>query len=198
MSRFPDSAPKVEELIAGQAWPIGSVFISVVPTNPGILLGIGTWVAFATGRVLVGIDPNDTDFDTAEETSGAKTVALAVTEMPIHTHVQNTHTHTQDPHNHTQTAHNHIQDPHSHVQQVNSAITGALSGYTPDTSTATPATSGYSTANTTATCQGATAVNQSATATNQNTTAVNQNAGGGVAHNNVQPSIVVYMWKRIS
>lgn len=61
------------------AWPVGSVFIAVVSTSPATLLGGGTWVAFAAGKVLVGIDSADTDFDTAEETGGAKTVAAAGT-----------------------------------------------------------------------------------------------------------------------
>ena len=56
------------------AWPIGSVFTSVVATNPATLLGFGTWSSIAAGRVLVGLDSGDTSFDTAEETGGAKTV----------------------------------------------------------------------------------------------------------------------------
>jgi hypothetical protein len=55
-------------------WPIGSVFISVVSTNPATLLGIGTWAAIAAGKVLVGRDAADVNFDVAEETGGAKTV----------------------------------------------------------------------------------------------------------------------------
>ena len=55
-------------------WPIGSVFTSVVSTNPETLLGFGTWSSIAAGRVLVGLDSGDTAFDTAEETGGAKTV----------------------------------------------------------------------------------------------------------------------------
>jgi len=57
-----------------EAFPIGSIFTSVVATNPNILLGYGTWVAFGAGKVLIGLDPADTDFDTTEKTGGAKTM----------------------------------------------------------------------------------------------------------------------------
>ena len=59
--------------IIGVIYPIGSLYISTLSTNPATILGIGTWGAFGVGRVLVGIDPTDTDFDTVEETGGAKT-----------------------------------------------------------------------------------------------------------------------------
>lgn len=137
------------------AWPVGSVFIAVVSTSPATLLGGGTWVAFGAGRVLVGQDATDTDFDTVEEVGGAKTVTLTEAQMPSHTHVQNAH---------------------SHVENSNNATTGGLRGWgAPDTSTNTSTATGYSTAD---------------------ATAVNQNTGGGGAHSNVQPYIVVYMWKR--
>ena len=61
-------------VVLAAAWPIGAVFISVVSTDPATLLGFGTWSAIAAGKVLVGLDSGDTDFDTAEETGGAKTV----------------------------------------------------------------------------------------------------------------------------
>ena len=53
-------------------YPIGAVFISVNSTNPQTLFG-GKWSAFAAGRTLVGLNSGDTDFDTVEETGGAKT-----------------------------------------------------------------------------------------------------------------------------
>jgi len=72
----------------GQAFPVGSVFISVVATNPATLLGYGTWSAFGAGRVMVGLDSGDTDFDTVEETGGAKTVTLTAAQsgLPQHRH----------------------------------------------------------------------------------------------------------------
>jgi hypothetical protein len=59
-------------------YPVGSVYINATSSsNPSSLLGFGTWTAFGAGRVMVGLDGSDADFDTAEETGGAKTVAAA-------------------------------------------------------------------------------------------------------------------------
>jgi hypothetical protein len=108
----------------GEAFPVGSVFVSVVATNPGTLLGYGTWAALGAGRVLVGVNPADPDFDAAKKTGGAKTSSAVVN-----------HTHPVV-----------VTDPgHAHVQGVNSTATGGLSGYTADTSTNTRVNSGYST-----------------------------------------------------
>lgn len=133
----------------GEAFPVGSVFIAVVSTNPATLLGYGTWSAFGAGRVLVGLDSGDTDFDTVEETGGAKTHTLLTTEIPAH----------------------------NHLERGTTTATGNFGGLVRDTSSGgtggSPAnvadcSAGFETANT----------------------------GGGGAHNNLQPYIVVYMWKR--
>ena len=70
-------------------YPVGSIYINAgVATNPGTLLGFGTWTAFGAGRVIVGVDSTDTDFDTVRETGGSKTDshALTIAELPSHTH----------------------------------------------------------------------------------------------------------------
>tara|TARA_Y100001973_G_scaffold98512_1_gene156217 strand:- start:212 stop:928 length:717 start_codon:yes stop_codon:yes gene_type:complete len=68
-------------------YPVGSIYINAsVSTNPATLLGFGTWTAFGAGRVMVGLDSGDTDFDAAEETGGAKTKTLSISELPAHTH----------------------------------------------------------------------------------------------------------------
>jgi hypothetical protein len=70
-------------------YPVGSIYINAgVATNPGTLLGFGTWSAFGAGRVIVGVDSTDTDFDSVRETGGAKTDshALTIAELPAHTH----------------------------------------------------------------------------------------------------------------
>lgn len=63
--------------IVALCWPVGSIFISTSATNPATLLGIGTWTAFGAGRVLVGYNAGDSDFNTLEGTGGAKTVDLS-------------------------------------------------------------------------------------------------------------------------
>jgi hypothetical protein len=76
------STPVNPTPILDKAWPIGSIFISAVPTNPSALIGIGTWIPFAQGRVLVGIDSMDVDFDTVLEEIGSKTHVLVCDEIP--------------------------------------------------------------------------------------------------------------------
>lgn len=52
-------------------YPVGSVVTLGVSTNPATLFGIGTWTAIA-GKVIVGIDATQTEFDTLNETGGSK------------------------------------------------------------------------------------------------------------------------------
>ncbi len=51
--------------------PVGMVIITVTNTNPKKWFG-GTWVAFATGRTLVGVDTSQTEFSTVLKTGGSK------------------------------------------------------------------------------------------------------------------------------
>ena len=120
-------------------YPVGSIYINATnSTNPATLLGFGTWAAFGAGRVPVGIDSSDSDFDTAEETGGAKTHTLTTSELPAHTHTVET--------------------------KVSSGVNGTFPlGSTGSTSQGTRASG---------------------------------STGSGSAHNNLQPYIVVYMWKR--
>ncbi len=58
-------------------WPVGSVFLSVVATDPATLLGVGTWTQIAGGRMLLGQAAGT--FPTPESTGGASTATPAGT-----------------------------------------------------------------------------------------------------------------------
>ena len=54
-------------------YPIGSLYFNATNgTNPATLLGFGNWVAFGAGRVPVGFDAGDANFNTLGETGGSK------------------------------------------------------------------------------------------------------------------------------
>lgn len=126
-----------------QVYPVGSIYMSVSSTNPGTLFG-GTWSAWGSGRVPVGVDTGQTEFNTVEKTGGAKTHTLTIGEMPSHSHT-----------------------------------TAFEFGW--DTSGATGDKVTYA--------------NVRAARPEWRTTST---AGGGNAHNNLQPYITCYMFKRIS
>lgn len=86
-------------------YPIGSIYMSVNDTNPSSLFG-GTWVAWGSGRVPVGVGSNGTtNYSSVEATGGAESrshshgaktsgtasgntgaTALTVSQIPAHTH----------------------------------------------------------------------------------------------------------------
>lgn len=72
------TSPSIPAILAS-VYPVGAIYISTNSTNPATSLGFGTWSAFGAGRVPVGFNGSDVDFDTDEETGGAKTVSAAGT-----------------------------------------------------------------------------------------------------------------------
>lgn len=53
--------------------PVGTLRFQTTSTNPNSILGFGTWQLWGSGRVPVGINTGDTDFNTVEKTGGSKT-----------------------------------------------------------------------------------------------------------------------------
>lgn len=56
-------------------YPVGAIYMSVSPTSPASLFG-GTWTQWGSGRVPVGVDTSDSDFNTVEKTDGSKEYEL--------------------------------------------------------------------------------------------------------------------------
>jgi hypothetical protein len=80
LSAIPSSAGKIPDAnistttLLELIYPVGIVITLGVSTNPATLLGFGTWEAIA-GKVIVGIDGTQTEFDTLDETGGSKSSA---------------------------------------------------------------------------------------------------------------------------
>tara|TARA_B100000513_G_scaffold186483_1_gene108245 strand:+ start:1018 stop:2184 length:1167 start_codon:yes stop_codon:yes gene_type:complete len=72
--------------IAQSAYPVGSIYMNINATDPNTLLGFGTWARFGEGKMLVSQNASDSDFDTSEETGGAKTHTLSESNLAEHSH----------------------------------------------------------------------------------------------------------------
>lgn len=190
-------------IAAIDAWPVGSVFISVVSTSPATLLGGGTWSAIGAGRVLVGLDSGDASFDTVEETGGAKTVSAAGTNAAeaAHTHSVTSNVTVADHASHT---HTYTDVPnHVHPFTINAGTTdGTWASW--DSSTTAGTGHNFNTANPTGGVATGTTSGPSATLSHVPTNNA-VTSGAGASHNHtftgsatsvVQPYFVVYMWKR--
>lgn len=78
----------IKDILLDSVYPIGSIYISVNKESPASFLG-GTWVEFAKGKTLVGIDSTkntNTRFKYPRATGGLETVQLTREHIPRHNH----------------------------------------------------------------------------------------------------------------
>lgn len=162
-------------------YPIDSIYMSARDVSPETFLG-GTWVRWGQGRVPVGVKEDESDFETPEKEGGEKTHKLTIDEMPSHRH--------RGQYSDTKTYTDHGQkpiDPPSIAIEVNQGTREVEVQYNvikDNVNTATYHLSGSGPTNDIfysekVTCAYGVADN-----------------GGDISHNNLQPYITCYMWKR--
>jgi hypothetical protein len=160
-------------------YPVGSIYTNATnSTNPGTLLGFGTWTAFGAGRVMVGFDSTDALFDSAEETGGSKDAVVV---------------------SHTHTASTNSTGAHQHYvagSTYSGGNAGALESNANNTLKVGDNLGGnqnqYNLQSTTSTADKG--LTNSAGA-HSHTVSVDS-TGSSATNANIQPYITVYMWKR--
>lgn len=124
----PDGYIMADGVPASRTGPTAKLYEVLQDTYPG---GNGTTtfgIPNMRGRVPVGRNPAEAEFDVLGETGGFKTVTLTQAQMPGHVHGV-----TDPTHNHGQTTHGHGNDQHDHG--ANSDDNGDSGGHTHNTST---------------------------------------------------------------
>lgn len=108
-------------------YPIGSLYLSTVATNPATLFG-GTWEQIQDKFMLAAgttYPAGSTGGNaTHDHTSAAHSHSVAA-----HTHDSAAHTHTVNSHSHTSAAHTHPVASHSHTLAAGYALIRGSSGY---------------------------------------------------------------------
>ena len=158
---------------ARAVYPVGSIFLTTVATNPSTVFGFGTWEQFSQGRVLLGVGGttdyrNDARTFSAGQTGGTFAHQLSTPELAAHDHGHNLTGTTQPAGNHTHTVSAVNYGGGNHIGHGSDVIGG--------TNLTTSAAGDHTH---TVTVSGAIAAN-----------------GGNQPHNNMQPYTAVYMWRR--
>lgn len=158
--------------ILKKVYPVGSIYMSTVSTNPATLFGFGTWEAMPAGRVLLaqGKSSWGTTYN-AGSTGGEATHQLTVGELPTHNHNASTNNVNQN----------------GNIGWLQAGKDYSFSGVF--------ATSSKK--------QGANVGNGESTgvwncifdSTHSHNVTIN-NTGSNQSHNNLQPYISIYIWKR--
>ena len=157
--------------LANLIFPVGSIRMTVSAADESAFLG-GTWARWGTGRVPVGVNTSDTNFNAVEKTGGASTHVLATAELPSHNH------------SFSGSVTVNANGAHTHQASSGSYKVGSGSGSTYYYMTNSGSTSGQTTGS---------GGSHDHTATVSGSVG---NNGSGSAHNNLQPYITCYFWKR--
>ena len=128
-------------------YPVGTIIETTSEVSPAQLYG-GTWEEFGKGKVLVGRDTSDSDFNTILKTGGEKQHTLSLNEIPSHDH----------------------QLAKGSIDNSSSMSFAKNDGY----------------------------LNSTVTTAGKYWWTKTTYMGGSQAHNNLQPYIVVYRWRRIA
>lgn len=164
------SATNLDIISFDQIYPIGAIYMSTVSTNPATLFKIGNWEALPAGRVLLAQGTSTWGVNySAGSTGGEDKHTLTVSESAPHNHTGNATT-SGSTHTHALTMRA------SHGKSGNGGVPRFGDG---------DVWSDYKTQN------------LSAAGEHSHAITIN-NSGGGQAHNNMQPYLSVYMWKRTS
>ena len=123
----------------------------------------------------MGVDSSDSDFDTAEETGGEKTHTLTTNEIPAHTH-------------------------------GSKSLVGTWANWGEGSGMVSSTTNGYKVTGIVSAVGDnnqygwgtSTGRDQDNTSLKIDATHEHNSVGGSQAHNNLQPYITVYFWKRIN
>ena len=165
-------------------YPIGSIYFSVNNVNPSEYFG-GTWVAWGSGRVPVGVNSSDGSFNSVEKTGGASTVTLSTAQIPSHTHKVSGSTNSTGSHSHRENDYLWAnQKPatvsgHKHQILVDNAPGGV-----------------WFTCRTQGGGMRAEMYTDSAGTHSHTFSCTSGSSGSGNSHTNLQPYITCYMWKR--
>ena len=164
-------------------YPVGAIYMSTSGTNPGNLFG-GTWVAWGSGRVPVGVNSSDGNFNAVEKTGGQSSVTIASNNLPAHSHGVN------DP------GHQHTLDLGSYKIPTSDQDIGDVSSSSTEGTYTAPSISGSTATQDWSQFTG-TSLTPASSGTGISIQNAYGNAGGGAdAMTNLQPYITCYMWKR--
>jgi microcystin-dependent protein len=180
-------------------YKVNDIFLSTSSANPGNTQYPGTtWVAWGSGRVPVGVG---SDFPSVGATGGEKQVSLSGVTIPNHKHSLSVTQYTDGPnpgmssHSHTGSESSVADSSHTHTIPTNwdsSSNAGGFNGNAGDTTVMYPGlieSDGEHTHS--GNTSGASGHTHAITFSGDT-----QLSGMGVPHNNIQPYIVCYMWKR--
>lgn len=164
------SEDSFKKLIGNLMYPVGSIYMSTSSTNPSSLFG-GTWVAWGAGRVPIGVgtgtDINSkTQTFSAGSTGGEYSHTLTTQEMPAHYHV-----------------------PGREADKSNGSNTHFSTNVTLGTDEVLRDTVGSGS-------KGGTVIKSTDGAGWLNDTRTTSTVGESQTHNNIQPYVTCYMWKR--
>jgi microcystin-dependent protein len=176
-----------------------SSLFSVIGTTYGTGNGTTTFnIPNLKGRMPVGLDSSQTEFNSLGLIGGAKQHTLTSNEMPSHTHTQDVHGHTATTAaagTHSHSAGTDSQGSHSHTTALYNNTDAYASGTARNALHNSLGNLNNYSSNSAGSHSHTVFIfdsgSHSHTVTVNNTTAVNQNTGGGQPHNNLQPFITL-------